>query len=109
VKAKVFHGRAVLALCGMLMMCALVGAPGAAADDPCLPENGCVPPVVAPPLPPDQFGDPGTESLGASQIPGLPPYVEVPLPITAPTHKTCKQKRKHAAAAKKCKSRKKRR
>jgi len=94
---------------GLVMLAAtiaaLIGAPSALADDPCLPENGCVPGVVEPPLDPDQAGNPQTMTIDW-QIPDVPPSVTVDIGLPSPPtpkHKTCKQKRKHAAS-KKCKS-----
>ena len=82
---------------------AFSAAPGAAADDPCLPENGCVPGEVEPPVPPDQAGNPQPVTIDWVPIPDVPPSVGVPLGLPAPPHQTCKHKRKHAAASKKCK------
>jgi hypothetical protein len=84
---------------------ALFAAPSASADDPCLPENGCVPGEVAPPLPPDQAGDPQTVTIDWVKIPDVPPYVEVPLGLPAPPKGKCAKHRAHSgsAAAKRCK------
>jgi hypothetical protein len=80
-------------------------APTAGADDPCLPENGCVPPVVAPPVPPDEAGDPQAVTISATRIPDVPPAVIVPMPLRSPpTAKACKAKhRARASAQKRCK------
>jgi hypothetical protein len=83
---------------------ALVGAPGAVADD-CPQEDGWVCGVTAPPVPPDQAGNPQAVTIDWTTIPGVPPSVSVPLGLPAPPHKACKHKRKHAATAKKCKKR----
>jgi hypothetical protein len=86
---------------------ALLGAPSALADDDCVPENGCVPPIVAPPLPPDQAGDPEVITIGATKIPDAPPYVTVPMPVYA-APKACKAKHRHNTPhAKKCKKKRK--
>jgi hypothetical protein len=99
------RGAAVAALA--VAIAALIGAPSALADDPCLPENGCVPPVVAPPVPPDQFGDPQPITIGAIRIPDVPPYVDIPMPPytgTATGHKGCKHNHaRNASATKRCK------
>jgi hypothetical protein len=87
---------------------ALLGAPGALADEPCLPENGCIPGEVEPPIPPDEAGNPQPVTVDWHPIPDVPPAVTFDLGLPAPKHSTCKQKRKHAAASKKCKLRKKR-
>jgi hypothetical protein len=106
VNEKGFGRRVVLALGAMLIAGAFAfsAAPGAAADDPCLPENGCIPGEVAPPVPPDQAGNPQAVTIEATQIPDVPPAVMIDLGLPAPPkHKKCTHKRKHAAASKKCK------
>jgi hypothetical protein len=86
---------------------ALLGAPGALAEDDCVPENGCGPPVVAPPVPPDQAGDPQAVTIGATKIPDVPPYVTIPMPPYA-APKACKAKHRHSAShPKKCKKKRK--
>jgi hypothetical protein len=86
---------------------ALFAAPSASADDPCLPENGCVPGEVAPPLPPDEAGDPQTVTIDWVKIPDVPPYVVVPMPAL-PSPKACKAKHRHGSSPKREKCRKKR-
>jgi hypothetical protein len=86
---------------------ALLGAPAALADDDCLPENGCVPPIVVDPLPIDEAGDPQVETIEATQLAGAVPYIDVPLPLyTGP--KPCKAKHRHRAShPKRCKKKRK--
>jgi hypothetical protein len=86
-------------------MAALLVSPAAFAEDPCLPENGCVPPVVAPPVPIGQAGDPRPVTIDWVPIPDVPPYVQVPLGLPAPPKGKCAKHKAHnrAAAAKRCK------
>jgi hypothetical protein len=99
---------AVIALAGLCSAGAVI-APAAGADDTCLPENGCVPGVVAPPIPPDEAGDPQAVTIGATQIPDLPPYVNVPMPpYSGPPAKACKAKHHRSTSARKgCKRKRK--
>ena len=108
--AKGLCKRCSVVLTGTLVASAITLTPAtAAADDPCLPENGCIPGEVAPPVPPDQAGNPQGVTVDWTQIPDVPVSVTVSLGLPAPPpHKTCKKKRKHAAASKKCQSRKRR-
>jgi hypothetical protein len=102
VKGHLTAKRAMLATLAV-SIAALIGAPGAVADG-CVPEDGWVCGVTDPPVPPDQAGDPKPVTIDLQQIPDVPSSVTVPLGLPAPPHKTCKQKRKHAAASKnKCK------
>jgi hypothetical protein len=85
---------------------ALIGAPGAVADG-CVPEDGWVCGVTAPPVPPDQAGNPQPVTIDWQQIPDAPPYVTVPMPVYA-APKACKAKHRHNTPhAKKCKKKRK--
>ena len=106
--ANPFGRRIWLALGAVVIVGGLAFAapPGAGADDPCLPEQGCVPPVVAPPLSPDEAGDPQAVTIEATQIAPVAPYVIVPMPPYS-RPKACRGKHKAKAASppKKCKKR----
>jgi hypothetical protein len=102
-KAGLAHQRRTVgwaALATLVVMIALVAAPAAPADE-CLPENGCIPGEVAPPVPPDEAGDPQPVTISSTQIPDVPPAVTYPAPpYSAP--KKCKKKHHRATARKKC-------
>jgi hypothetical protein len=88
----------------------LVGAPSANADDPCLPENGCTPGQVEPPIDPGQAGDPIPVTVEWTPIPDVPSSVVVPTGLPDPSHrKACAKKRAHKASATKKKCARKRR
>jgi hypothetical protein len=73
------------------LIAALLGAPGALADTSC--PDGWVCGVVEPPVPPDQAGDPQPVTIGATQIPDVPPYVDIPFPgYQSPGPTACKAK-----------------
>jgi hypothetical protein len=84
-----------------------VGVPSASGDD--CPE-GWVCGVTAPPVPPDQAGNPQPVTIEADQNPDVPPSVGVDLGLPQPPHrKACHAKKhKHDASAAKKGCRKKR-
>ena len=81
---------------------ALAAAPAAGAED-----DGWVHGEVAPPIPPDQAGDPQPSTGDWSQIPDVPPEIRVPLQIPPPPSCSPKQKHKASAAKKGCKKKRK--
>jgi hypothetical protein len=96
--------RAVLTVFAVAIA-ALMVSPTAFAEDPCLPENGCVPGVVGLPVPIDQAGDPQPVTIEWVPMADAPPYIEVPLGLPAPPKGKCAKHKAHsrASAAKRCK------
>jgi hypothetical protein len=97
--------RPLAPLLALAAICALgvFAVPSAGADE-C--PDGWVCGVTAPPVPPDQAGDPQSVTIEAIQIPDVPPYVVVPMPVYSGP-KACTPKHHQRAAHKKCKTKRK--